>query len=192
MPDEKNRQAVTELLEAWNAGDEEASVRLMPLMYDELRSLARGYVARERRGHTLQPTALVHEAWVRLIERPGVGFRNRAHFVGLTAHVMRRVLVDYARERNTAKRGGKAPKVTLVDSDSVAQPDVELMALDQALCELTEIDPRKAKLVELRFFGGLSIEETAEVLEVSPKTVVREWRRARAWLYDRLGSSAAG
>ncbi len=189
---EARTQAVTALLEAWNAGDEEASVRLMPLMYDELRSLARGYVARERRGHTLQPTALVHEAWVRLIEKPGVDFRNRAHFVGLTAHVMRRVLVDYARERNTAKRGGKAPKVTLIDSDSVSQPDVELMALDQALSDLTELDPRKAKLVELRFFGGLSIEETAEVLGVSPKTVVREWRRARAWLYDRLEGPAGG
>ncbi len=185
MPEARNPQ-VTELLEAWNAGDEDAADRLIPLMYDELRALAQGYFRRERQGHTLQPTALVHEAWVRLIERTGVDFRNRAHFVGLAAHVMRRVLVDHAREHNAAKRGGKARKVTLIDSDSASRPNLELMALDEALSSLAEIDPRKAKLIELRFFGGLSIEETAGVLGISRKTVVREWQRARAWLYDRL------
>ncbi len=177
---------VTQLLAAWNAGEDGAADRLLPLMYDELRALARGYFQRERRGHTLQPTALVHEAWVHMIEQSGIDFRNRAHFVGLAAHVMRRVLVDHARERNAAKRGGKARRVTLVDSDSVSSPDVEIMALDEALSDLAEYDPRKAKIIELRFFGGLSIEETADVVGVSRKTVVREWQRARAWLYDRL------
>ncbi len=179
-------KTVTELLEAWGDGDESAAAEALPYVYDELRSLARAYFSRERREHTLQPTALVHEAWVRLVEQTGVRFRSRAHFVGLAAHVMRRVLVDHARERNTAKRGGRARKVTLIDADSASRPDLELMALNQALSELAAMDARKAKLVELRFFGGLSIEETAELLGVSRKTVVREWRRARAWLYDRL------
>ncbi len=177
---------VTELLEAWNDGDEEAAVRLLPLMYDQLKSLARGYFRGERRDHTLQPTALVHEAWVKMIEQSGIGFRNRAHFVGLAAHVMRRVLVDYAREHGAAKRGGKARKVTLIESDSVSEPNLELLALDEALSSLAELDPRKAKIIELRFFGGLSIEETAGVLKISRKTVVREWQRARAWLYSQL------
>ncbi len=182
----EEQRTVTELLEAWGDGDQAAAEQALPYVYDELRSLARVYFSRERRGHTLQPTALVHEAWVRLVEQTGVRFSSRAHFVGLAAHIMRRVLVDHARERNTAKRGGKAQKVTLIESDSASQPDVEIMALDEALSGLAAMDERKAKIIELRFFGGLSIDDTAEVLETSRKTVVREWRRARAWLYDRL------
>ena len=122
----------TELLEAWGAGDEAAAEQAVPYVYDELRSLARAHFVRERRGHTLQPTALVHEAWVRLVEQTGVRFRSRAHFVGLAAHVMRRVLIDHARERNTAKRGGRAQKVSLIEADAASEPDLEIMALDEA------------------------------------------------------------
>ncbi len=182
---------VTELLAAWNAGDPDAAARLMPHLYHELRSIARGQFRRERRGHTLQPTALVHEAYVRLIEQSGLRFESRAHFVGLAARVMRRVLVDHAREHAAEKRGGKAQKVTLVEAGSAAGPDVELLALDGALDELAEVDPRKVKIIELRFFGGLSIDETAEVVGTSRKTVVREWRRARAWLHHRLGGDCS-
>ena len=180
-------RALTELLEAWTAGDEGAPERLLPLIYDELRSLARSYFRSERRGHTLQPTALVHEAWVRLVEQPGVRFRGRAHFVGLTAHVMRRVLVDYARDKSTAKRGGKARKVTVAEAAALsARRPPDVLALDQALADLARADPQKAAIVELRFFGGLTIDEIAEHLSVSASTVVREWRRAKAWLHQEL------
>ncbi len=181
-------EETTDLLEAWGAGDPEAAERVMPLVYDELRSLARNYFRRERSNHTLQATALVHEAYVRLIEQTGVRFRNRAHFIGLAAHVMRRVLVDYAREHNAAKRGGKVPKVTLLEADAATELNLEMIALDQALEELAEMDPQKAKLVELRFFGGLSVDETGEVLGIARRTVHREWRRARAWLHRHLAA----
>ncbi len=182
---------ITELLAAWSSGDTEAGEQALPLVYDALKALARHYFRRERRDHTLQATALVHEAWVRLAEGPGVRFESRAHFVGLVAHVMRRALVDHARERNTAKRGGKAVKITLTESDATTEPELELIALDAALEGLAARDPRKAKIVELRFFGGLSVDETARALGVSPKTVGRQWRLARAWLYRRLAADSS-
>ncbi|MCP3964648.1 MAG: sigma-70 family RNA polymerase sigma factor [bacterium] len=181
------KSTVTELLQAWNSGDQDAATAMLPLVYDELRAIARGYFRHERRDHTLEATAIVHEAYVKLVEQNGVEWQNRAHFIGLAAHVMRRVLVDYARERNTAKRGGKVPRVTLIEADAVTHgrtPD--MIALDTALTELAEIDPQKAQIVELKFFGGLTIEETAQYLGISSPTVVRQWRRAKAWLYRQL------
>ncbi len=182
---------VTQLLEDWNAGDPEAAMRVMPLVYDELRRIARSYFQRERRGHTLQATAIVHEAYVRLIEQSGIEWQSRAHFIGLAARVMRRVLVDYARERGTAKRGGDAQRVTLVEVEGMGTgKSLDMIAIDEALQQLAEVDPIKAQIVELRFFGGLTIEETASYLEVSPATVIRQWRRAKAWLYRQLNGSA--
>ena len=178
--------AITDLLAAWQAGDAAAVDRVLPAMYDELRALAGSYFRGERRDHTLQPTALVHEAWLRLMEQ-GVELKNRAHLVGLLAHVMRRVLVDHARERNAIKRGGKAWKVTLGEADATAEAEAPaLLDLDRALADLERKDPLKARIIELRFFGGLSIAETAEVVGVSQTSVTRQWRRARAWLYRRL------
>ncbi len=184
---------VTVLLEAWNAGDPEAQDKILPLVYDELRSIARRYFLRERRGHTLQATAIVHEAYVRLIEDSGIEWRSRAHFVGLAARLMRRILVDHARHRNAAKRGGKQRKVTLIEADALAMgrpPD--LIALDDALAVLAGVDGLKASIVELRFFGGLTVAETASYLEIAPATVVRHWDRARAWLYRQLSAGDAG
>ncbi len=181
---------VTLLLEAWNAGDPKAQDEVLPLVSDELRAIARGYFHRERRGHTLQATAIVHEAYVRLVEDSGIKWNSRAHFVGLAARLMRRILVDHARHRNAAKRGGKAPQVTLVEADALAMgrpPD--LIALDEALANLAQVDGLKASIVELRFFGGLTVAETAIYLEVAPATVVRHWDRARAWLYRQLSES---
>ncbi len=183
---------LTQLLEAWNAGDPGAQDRVLPLVYDELRAIARGYFRRERRGHTLQATAIVHEAYVRLVEDSGIEWRSRAHFVGLAARLMRRILVDHARHRNAVKRGGKAPKVTLIEADALAMgrpPD--LIALDDALAALAEVDGLKASIVELRFFGGLTFAETASYLEIAPATVVRHWDRARAWLYRQLSDREA-
>jgi RNA polymerase sigma-70 factor (ECF subfamily) len=174
---------VTRLLVEWGNGDEAALARLMPLVYDELRRLARHYMRRERPGHTIQPTALVNEAYLRLVEQTNIRWQNRAHFFGIAAGVMRRVLCDHARARLADKRGGGAVRVSLVEAE--ARPDeqtTDMLALDEALGELAEVDPRKARVVELRYFGGLSVEETAEVLKVSPDTVGREWRRARAFL----------
>ena len=183
-------EAVTRLLEAWNAGDPEAPARVLPLLYEELHALARSYMRRERRGHTLQATAVVHEAYVRLIEESGIAWNDRAHFVGLAARVMRRVLVDHARRHRAAKRGGAARRVTLVEADALAlgrRPD--LLALDDALSALEEIDERKAAIVELRFFGGLTFDETAAHLGLARATVIRHWERARLWLYRQLGES---
>ena len=188
MPDTPE---ITRLLEAWSSGDPDAAEQVLPLVYDELKAIARNYFRRERRDHTLQATALVHEAWVRLVESSGARFESRSHFVGLLAHVMRRVLVDHARGHNRAKRGGQAARVTLVESDAVVGPEIELMELDEALDRLAGMDPRRAKIVELRFFGGLSIDETAEALDISPKTVTRQWRLARAWLHRRLAEGSA-
>ncbi len=187
-----NREAITELLEAWNDGDPEVQDQILPLVYDQLRAIARGYFQRERRGHTLQATAIVHEAYVRLIEDSGIQWRSRAHFIGLAARLMRRVLVDHARYRGAAKRGGKVRNVTLIEADALAlgrPPD--LIALDDALLALAEIDGLKASIVELRFFGGLTVAETATYLEISPSTVVRHWDRARAWLYRQLSEPEA-
>jgi RNA polymerase sigma-70 factor, ECF subfamily len=183
----RKSEGLTELLQRWSDGDRAAADQAMPLVYDELRSLARRYFRRERYGHTLEATAVVHEAFARLVAQDGVQWQNRAHFIGLFAHVMRRVLVDYARDHNAAKRGGKVEKVVVSESALLATgrpPD--LLALDGALDRLAALDPDKAAVIELRFFGGCSIEETAESLGISPASVNRQWRRARAWLFDEL------
>ena len=179
--------AVTELLLAWSDGDEAALDRLMPLVEAELRRLARGYMGRERPGHTLQATALVNEAFLRLTEARRVRWQDRAHFLGISARLMRRVLVDHARARGYQKRGGGAQRVTL-DEGLVASPDagLDVLALDRALEALARIDDRKSRTIELRFFGGLSVDETAAVLRVSPDTVKRDWRLAKLWLMREL------
>jgi RNA polymerase sigma factor (TIGR02999 family) len=177
-------QEVTQLLVAWSNGDRVALDRLMPLVYGELHRLAHHYMTRERPGHSLQTTALVNEAYLRLVDQKQVHWKNRAHFFGIAAQLMRRILVDDARNRARAKRGGNAVKVSLDEGATVAHGRAaELIALDDALLELTAIDPRRSQVVELRFFGGLSVTETAEVLGISPNTVVRDWNMAKAWLY---------
>lgn len=178
---------VSGLLAAWRDGDQTALDRLLPLVYGELRRLAHRYMKRERPGHTLQTTALVNEAYLRLCAGRKGSFQDRAHFFGVAAQVMRHLLVDHARSRDVVKRGGGARQVTL--DEDVAEPSVpgdDVLALDEALTRLTAIDPRKGRLVELRYFGGLSVEETAEVLAVSTITVKREWLKAKAWLYREL------
>jgi RNA polymerase sigma factor (TIGR02999 family) len=179
---------VTQLLRAWSDGDETALERLVPLVEAELRRLARRYMARERRGHTLQTTALVNEAFLRLVDAREVGWQDRAHFLGISARVMRRVLVDHARARGYQKRGGDRQKVSLSAAEGVtAEPAaLEVIALDRALDRLAAADERKARVIELRFFGGLSVEETAEVLHVSGDTVKRDWRLAKLWLVREL------
>jgi RNA polymerase sigma factor (TIGR02999 family) len=179
--------AVTELLRAWSDGDDGALARLTPLVETELRRLARAYMGRERRGHTLQPTALVNEAFLRLTDARQVRWQDRAHFLGISARLMRRVLVDHARSRGFRKRGGGAQRVTL-DEALIAPPEpaLDLVALDRALEALAEADVRKSRVIELRFFGGLSVEETAEVLHVSPQTIKRDWRLAKLWLLREL------
>jgi len=179
-PSEKE---VTRLLVAWSNGDQAALEQLTPLVYSELHRLAHRYLGRERRGHTLQTTALVHEAYLRLIDQKEVRWQNRAHFFAIAAQMMRRILVDYARSRNVAKRGGNARQVSLDEAMEVSdERAADVMALDEALTALAELDQRKGRIIELRFFGGLSIEETAEVLGVSPGTVMRDWTFAKAWL----------
>ncbi len=180
-------RSVTELLADWSSGDRDAAARVLPLVYDEMRRIAAAYFRRERRDHTLQATALVHEAYVQLVEQSGIEWRSRSHFIGLAANVMRRVLVEHARRRGAVKRGGAAQAFTLLEADAVwTERSPDLLALDQALSELAEFDPQKAQVVELKFFGGLTIDETADYLGVSTPTVVRQWRRARLWLYTRL------
>jgi RNA polymerase sigma factor (TIGR02999 family) len=184
---------VSSLLRAWSDGDPHALARLLPIVYDELRRLARHYLKRERAGHSLPSAALVNEAYVRLVDYRHMRWNDRAHFVAVAAQAMRRVLVDHARRRNV-KRGAHAEHVPL-DEGAVIGWDrsVDLVALDEALHALTAMAPRKAKVVELRFFGGLSVEETATVLDVSPVTVMREWKTAKAWLYRELtGGSEHG
>ena len=175
---------VTQLLVDWSNGQREALDRLLPLVYDELRKLADRYLRRERSDHTLQATALVHEAYLKLIDQRSVQWQNRAHFFGVAAQAMRRILVDHARVHNAAKRGS-GQKISLDEALVVSdERAAELIALDDAMKALEEFDPEKSRLVELRFFGGLSIEETAEVLGISTATVTREWRAAKAWLYQ--------
>lgn len=177
---------VTNLLIDWNNGDATAVDKLMPIIYAELRRLAAHYLKRERNGHTLQPTALVHEAYLRLIEGNRVNWQNRAHFFGTAARLMRHLLVDHARSHQAAKRGG-GYKVSLNDKVAVAQPrDFDLLALDDALEQLAKLDPQQSRVVELRYFGGLSVEETAEVLALSRATVTRYWRSAKAWLHHQM------
>ena len=178
---------VTRLLVEWGDGDEAALARLMPLVYDELRRLARHYMRRERPGHTIEPTALVNEAYLRLVEQTNIRWQNRAHFFGIAAGVMRRVLCDHARARLADKRGGGAVRVSLVEAEARSdEQTTDVLALDEALGELAEVDPRKARVVELRYFGGLSVEETAEVLKVSRSTVLHDWNMAKAWLYQQM------
>jgi RNA polymerase sigma factor (TIGR02999 family) len=177
----------TKILVDLGKGDRSAAKRLTPLVYDELRGLAARYMQQERADHTLQATALVHEAYIRLIDQSRVDWKNRAHFFSVAAEMIRRVLVDHARQHHAAKRGGDARKVRLTDSDGALEdPDVDLMALDEVLDELRRLNERHGRVVELRFFGGLSVEDTAHVLEVSPQTVRSDWRMARAWLRERL------
>jgi len=174
---------VTALLGDWSRGNSTALSQLLPLVYAELRRVAARQLRRERADHTLQPTALVHEAYIRLVDQRQVDWRNRAHFFGVAAQVMRRILVDHARSYGYEKRGAGAQRVGLDDANVFSEERAgELVALDEALTELATVDPRKSRLVELRFFGGLNIDETAEVMELSPTTVQREWRAAKAWL----------
>ena len=183
----QNSHEVTQLLIEWSNGDKAALDKLMPLIYDELRRLAHHYMSRERPGHTLQTTALVDEAYVRLVNRRRVHWQNRAHFFGIAAHLMRSILVDHARSHAYAKRGGGARKVSLDEAMVVSQERAaEVVALDDALKQLAEFDSRQSRIVEMRFFAGLTIEETAEVLSLSPATVKREWSTAKAWLYHEL------
>ena len=180
-------QNLTELLAAWSDGDELALEQLAPLVHHELRRLARGYLNRERAGHILQTSALINEAYLRLIDWKAVKWQNRAHFFGVAAGMMRRILVDFARLRPRVE-GSSAKHFALDEALTVsAGKDADLIALDEALQALAQIDERKARIVELRFFGGLSVDETAEVLKISGVTVMREWQKAKAWLYCELG-----
>ena len=180
---DRAQKSVTQLLAAWGDGDQAALDQLVPMVYEELRRLARSYMRRERQNHTLQTTALVNEAYVRLVDQKHVRWQNRAHFFAISAQLMRRILVDHARRRGYQKRGGGALQVTLAGAESLTDERTpDLVALDEALTSLAEIDPRRSQVVELRFFGGLSIEETAEVLKLSPTTVERDWTIAKAWL----------
>lgn len=187
---EKTLPSITQLLVAWSNGDRAALDELVPLVHSELRRIARNYMRGERKGHTLQTTALINEAYVRLVDQKHVKWQNRAHFLAIASELMRRILVDYARRRQYQKRGGGAIQLTLGDAETIAanrSPD--LVALDEALTSLAEIDPRRSRVVELKFFGGLSIDETAEVLKVSTKTVERDWTIAKAWLHKTLKNS---
>jgi RNA polymerase sigma factor (TIGR02999 family) len=180
-------EEISDLLIAWGNGDRAALDQLMPLVYDELRRLAHHYLARERIGHTLQTSALVNEVYLKLVNERAMQWQNRAHFFAVAAQLMRTILVDYARRRNYAKRGGGAPRVSFDEALAVSnEQTAELIALDDALSALAALDARKSKVAERRFFGGLSVEETAEVLKVSPVTVMREWRLAKAWLHREL------
>lgn len=182
--------SVTALLEQWSRGDRGALEQLLPVIYDELRRLAASYLRGQGSG-TLQPTALVHEVYLQLVEQHRIEFHNRSHFFGAAAQIIRRILVDRAREKGAAKRGGDAVRVALEDALAVSVPrDLDMIALDVALSDLAAFDQQKAKVVELRYFAGLSIPEAAEALGVSPMTIKREWAIARAWLYERLKAAA--
>ena len=182
--------SVSQLLVAHRNGDREAFDRLVPLVYDELHRIAASYLSHERAEHTLQPTALVNEAYIRLVQAEDLGFENRSHFLGIAARLMRQILVDYARKHGARKRGGRRERVTLTEGVAVeeGEPDVDLLALDEALARLAEKNERLARLVELRYFGGLSVEETAEVLGSSPRTVKRDWAAARVWLRRQMAA----
>ena len=183
---------VTQLLKAWTAGDEEALAKLTPLVYDELHRAARRYMARERSGHLLQTTALVNEVYVRLVDCGQLDWQDRAHFFAVSAQLMRRILVDFSRGRDAKKRGRSIPHISLDESALLcSEPDPNLVALDDALIALAAIDERKSKTVELRFFGGLDIEETAAVLKVSAKTVTRDWSMAKVWLLREMSSGGS-
>jgi RNA polymerase sigma factor (TIGR02999 family) len=181
---------VTQLLESWGKGDRLALERLMPLVYEELHRLAQRYLRNERSDHTLQSTALVHEAYIRMVDQKTVHWQNRAHFFGVAAQSIRHILVDHARGHRAAKRGAGAAKLSL--DEAIGVPDrqeIDVLALDESLERLASLDPQQGQIVELRFFGGLSIEETAEVLHISPATVKRDWVMAKAWLYQNLSAT---
>ena len=194
MTDESDSSsgAITQWLLDWGRSDKKGLDQMLPVVYEELHRMAAHYLSREATGHTLQPTALVHEAYLRLVDQRRVDWRNRAQFLGLAASMMRRILVNHARDRAARKRGGNPERVSLslVESPS-GRPDVELIALEDALQQLTRLDERKGRVVELKFFGGLTIDEIAEVLGISAATVEREWAFARAWLYDAIEGGGA-
>lgn len=179
------------MLRSWSGGNRNAEEQLFPLVYDELKLLAQSYLRKERGGHTLQPTALVHEAYLKLIDQTRVDWKNRSHFYGIAAQVMRRILIDHARAHATGKRGGAAQRLSLEEvSISVEQDASDLLALDEALTKLAQIDERKSRVVELLYFGGLENKETAEVLSVSEKTSQRDWQMARLWLFRELSAAS--
>jgi len=184
---EPSAHQITRLLQAWSEGEQSALERLIPLVYEELHRLAHHYMARERPGHTLQTTALLNEAYLRLVDSAKPSWQNRAHFFAVSAQVMRRVLVDWARSRQALKRGGEVRPLELEEALVTADASgTDLVAMDDALKALAALDPRKSEVVELRFFGGLSVEETAEVLKVSPETIMRDWKFAKSWLRREL------
>ena len=183
---------ITQLLAEWSDGNQSALDELYPLVYDELHRLARRYMSRERKGHTLQTTALINEAYVRLVDQKNVHWANRSHFFDISAQIMRRILIDHARRHAYAKRGGGAQQVSLDEAMAVTSDiGAELLRLDEALKMLAEMDSRRSQVVELRYFGGLNNEEIAGVLHVSENTVTRDWNMARAWLYQQLGESTS-
>lgn len=190
--DAPNKGEVTRWLIAGSDGDAHALDSLLPLVYEELHRQAVGFFHRERAGHTLQPTALVNEVYLRLINQQEVSWQNRAQFFGIAAQMMRRILVSHARSRQAKKRGGAAERITLVEEMAAApERDVNLLALDDALTRLESLDPDKSRMVELRFFSGLSVEETAEVMGVSPRTIDRQWQTAKAWLHREISAGKA-
>ena len=192
MPDASPAQNVTELLLSWGEGDTAALDRLIPLLYDDLRRVARGHLRREPRGHTLQPTALVHEVFLRLVDVDRMTVKSRTHFFALSARLMRQILVDHARRQRAGKRGGSATVISLNEAAGAAAPtstsSVDVLALDEALDTLSSLDGRQCRVVELRFFAGLNIPETADALGVSTPTVERDWAMAKAWLHQRLST----
>ena len=183
----ENLQEISVILKDWSGGNRASADRLLALVYDELRRIAGQYLRKEKSDHTLQPTALVHEAYMRLIDISDISWQDRAHFFAVSANIMRHILVDHARAKLAEKRGGDAQRISLEDADSLSsEPNIDLLAVDEALNELAEFDEQQSKIVELRFFGGLTIEETAHVAGISPATVKREWAMAKAWLHRRL------
>jgi RNA polymerase sigma factor (TIGR02999 family) len=183
---------ITQLLAEWSEGNQAALDKLYPLVYNELRRMAHGYLRRERKGHTLQTTALINEAYLRLVDQKCVHWANRSHFFGISAQIMRRILIDHARRYDYAKRGGGAQRISLDEVAVVAKERARsLLMLDEALKTLAKIDPRRSEVVELRYFGGLNNEEIARVLKISENTVTRDWNMARAWLYQELSGSVA-
>ena len=192
MTQKSPQHEITELLAEWREGNQSALDNLYPLVYDELHRLARRYMSRERKGHTLQTTALINEAYVRLVDQKNVQWANRSHFFAISAQIMRRILIDHARRHAYAKRGGGAQQVSLEEAATVTpEQGLELIRLDEALKSLAEMDPRRSQVVEMRYFGGLNNEEIAGVLHISENTVTRDWNMARAWLYQQLTGSGA-
>ena len=190
MKKDSTQHEITQLLDAWSSGNQSALDELYPLVYDELHRLARHYMSRERKGHTLQTTALINEAYVRLVDQRNVHWANRSHFFAISAQIMRRILIDHARRHAYKKRGGGKQQVSLDETATLqVERASEMIKLDDALQSLAEIDPRRSRVVELRYFGGLSNEEIAHTLQISQNTVTRDWNMARAWLYQQLTGS---